>query len=211
MMTKMRRLPSQERGLARVELLLKAAEELIAELGYDRATTNAIAARAETSIGSLYQFFPNKEAIGQALVSRYMSQQRALFAAVFERDLSGLSLEQAVNQLLDPVVAYYGSHLDLTTIFATAHSSPELVQQVAAFNHELIGRLSQLLASRYSQLTTEDCQVYAMVVREVAGHLLGVAQTSEARLSGRIMTEAKRLIIAYLSHCELERTGDNRA
>ena len=66
----MRRTPQQERGQRRVQQILDAAAELFSEVGYETATTNMIAHRANTSIGSLYQFFPNKEAIVETLAQR---------------------------------------------------------------------------------------------------------------------------------------------
>ena len=57
-----RRIPRQSRGQARVELLLDAAAELIAESGIASATAEAIALKARTAKGSLYQFFPNRDA-----------------------------------------------------------------------------------------------------------------------------------------------------
>jgi len=69
-----RRLPRQQRGERRVAELLDAAAAIIAETGYDAATMSAIALRAHASIGSLYQFFPNKAAITQALRIRYSRQ-----------------------------------------------------------------------------------------------------------------------------------------
>src|SRR5258707_5795593 len=59
----------QKRGVLRVEEILHAAGALFAEVGYDKVTTNLIAARAGISRGSLYQFFPDKEAIAQAFRS----------------------------------------------------------------------------------------------------------------------------------------------
>ena len=59
------------RGERRVASLLDAAARVFGELGYHAATTNAIAAEAKVSPATLYQFFPNKEAIADALVTRY--------------------------------------------------------------------------------------------------------------------------------------------
>ena len=59
----------QKRSVLRVEEILHAAGVLFAELGYDKVTTNMIAARAGVSPGSLYQFFSNKEAIAQAFAA----------------------------------------------------------------------------------------------------------------------------------------------
>src|ERR1700716_3273141 len=67
------KIPIQERGEKRVTDLLGAAEQLFASLGYEATTMNAIASLAGSSIGSLYQFFPNKESLGNALLLEYMN------------------------------------------------------------------------------------------------------------------------------------------
>ena len=64
--------PQRERGRARVAALLDAAGQVFAEKGYDAATMTAIAARAGSSIGSLYQFFPTKDEVAQALLQGYL-------------------------------------------------------------------------------------------------------------------------------------------
>lgn len=63
--------PQRSHGKTRVEAILAAAADVIAEQGYDNATMAEIAARAESPIGSLYRFFPNKEILAKALVDRY--------------------------------------------------------------------------------------------------------------------------------------------
>lgn len=67
-----RKRPAQQRARTTVEAILGAAIELFAARGYARTTTNAVAARAGISVGSLYQYFPNKDAILTALVERHM-------------------------------------------------------------------------------------------------------------------------------------------
>jgi hypothetical protein len=57
------RAPQQERGQRRVEQILDAAESVFTESGVDATSMQAIADRAESSVGSLYHFFPNKDAI----------------------------------------------------------------------------------------------------------------------------------------------------
>jgi AcrR family transcriptional regulator len=66
-----RRIPIQERGEQRVAGLLEAAAAIFAEVGYDAATMRDIAKRAGASIGSLYQFFPNKEVVARAIKTQY--------------------------------------------------------------------------------------------------------------------------------------------
>ena len=69
----------QTRGLRTAESILQAAGEIFVEYGYDRATTDLIAQRANVSAGSLYQFFPNKEAIAQAFASQAVEQLQQVY------------------------------------------------------------------------------------------------------------------------------------
>src|SRR5271154_435946 len=65
------RAPKRQRGRLRVAAILETGREVILEKGYDAATMTEIAARAGAAIGSLYQFFPSKEALADALLARY--------------------------------------------------------------------------------------------------------------------------------------------
>src|SRR5256714_2318626 len=66
----LRRVPVQGRSVARVARMLDACAKLVDELGYDGLTTTLLAERAGVAIGSVYQFFPDKRAIVQALTMR---------------------------------------------------------------------------------------------------------------------------------------------
>ena len=76
------RVPKQQRGKQRVAELLRAATTVFAEKGYEAATMTEIAACADAPIGSLYQFFPDKEALADTLVQNY--------AALLATDLKAL-------------------------------------------------------------------------------------------------------------------------
>lgn len=67
-----RKAPKQQRSRATVDAILTATTQVLTELGYEKATTNLIARRAGVSIGSLYQYFPNKEALVMALADRHL-------------------------------------------------------------------------------------------------------------------------------------------
>ena len=68
-----RKLPVQQRSRATVEEILSAAAQVFEARGYAAGTTNRIAERAGVSIGTLYQYFPSKEAIAVALLETYLS------------------------------------------------------------------------------------------------------------------------------------------
>ena len=73
----LRRVPVQGRSVARVQRMLDACAELVDEVGYEGLTTTLLAERAEVAIGSVYQFFPDKRAIVQALTLRNMESYLA--------------------------------------------------------------------------------------------------------------------------------------
>jgi len=72
--TNPRKVASQERSRLTVDALLEATARVLIKEGYDRASTNKIAAVAGVSIGSLYQYFPSKEALVAAVIDRHMQQ-----------------------------------------------------------------------------------------------------------------------------------------
>src|SRR6201994_364973 len=74
--------PQRDVGRQRVAELLQAAAAVIQERGFEAATMAEIAARAEAKIGSLYRFFPNKDAVAEALMRRYAEALRAEYDAI---------------------------------------------------------------------------------------------------------------------------------
>lgn len=79
-------MPVQARSRERLRLVLDAADELLASEGADAFTTNRIAAAADIPIGSVYRYFPDKQAIVDALALRYWSDFEDLVAAAAETD-----------------------------------------------------------------------------------------------------------------------------
>ena len=75
--TERRKRPMQERSKATVEVILEAAARVLVEEGFARASTNRIARVAGVSIGSLYQYFPNKQALVRALLERHLEEASA--------------------------------------------------------------------------------------------------------------------------------------
>lgn len=88
-----------------VEAILQAAAHILEEEGFEGYTTNAIAARAGVSIGSLYQYFPNKDAVTAALVVKDSRQLHDdVYAAA--RVNAGMDFVTQLNALIDVVVAH---------------------------------------------------------------------------------------------------------
>jgi len=96
-----RRAPSQQRSRERVERMLAAASALIAEQGSDAMRMGEVAERAGVSIGSLYQFFPDKRAIVWALAERYTTESQACISSALKDVGDAEGLRQAFSELVD--------------------------------------------------------------------------------------------------------------
>src|SRR4051794_25032294 len=72
--TKPRKVASQERSRATVDALVEATARILVKEGFDKASTNRIADKAGVSVGSLYQYFPSKEALVAAVIERHQGQ-----------------------------------------------------------------------------------------------------------------------------------------
>jgi AcrR family transcriptional regulator len=106
-----RKAPSQSRSQATVTAILDATARVLIERGYAATNTNAVAERAGVSVGSLYQYFPNKDALILALRERHTAQMEAVVQRAFEREAG--SLEEALSSVIDTVVEAHRVEADL--------------------------------------------------------------------------------------------------
>lgn len=101
----LRNRPRQARSAARVEHLLDAAAEVFEEVGYDAATTNLVAARADVPVGTLYRWFPDKSALAEALTDRYLAELESLYADLLQwrgpEERIGEFLHRVVGRLVE--------------------------------------------------------------------------------------------------------------
>ena len=195
----MRRKPRQARSQERVNRILDVAEDLFASQGYTATTTNAIATQAQVPIGSLYQFFPDKAAILQALALRYAEMLHQQLAAVDEAEQVALSLSDYVDQLIDTTERFFTENPSYYAIFmevqGTIHDLAEIDEATDA---KLIQDLSNSLAKRDASLEPMDCEAIAYVLVKAIGTLLWLSLSQEPLFRQRLVTETKRLTLKYL-------------
>ena len=98
-----RRTPKQERSQATVDAIVEGAARILVEDGWARLSTNRVAERAGVSVGTLYQYFSDKEAIVEALVQRIAEERIAAFGArvMGVAGTEGLELEEALGLLIE--------------------------------------------------------------------------------------------------------------
>ena len=130
-----RKRPQQARSRELVRAIVEGAARVFDREGLD-ATTNRIAEEAGVSIGSLYQYFPNKEALLIALAERHLDSAGAALRAVLQAHAASAELEALVRPLIQTLVAEHRTH----------PSMHRLIRQFAPRSPALMGRLDALLA-----------------------------------------------------------------
>ncbi|TAJ40059.1 MAG: TetR/AcrR family transcriptional regulator [Reyranella sp.] len=109
---KQRKQPTQDRSTATVEAIVEAAIRILRTDGWARLTTTRVAERAGVSVGSLYQYFPNREAIAVEIVRQ---RTRAFLDAVVGVDLAGVTnLDEASRRAMTVFLAEKRRTLDLS-------------------------------------------------------------------------------------------------
>lgn len=201
-----RREPRQERSRRQVTNILDAAAHVFAEVGYEAATTNAIAERAGASIGSLYQFFPNKAAIFQALTARHHAQLRELFDQVLRVEDVRQPLDEWINQIIDAIWKLTQSNRGFIQTLISQRS-PELIAQENALIGENVARIEALLLASAPGLDARRRRLLATVSVEVVSALLQRAATSEPEFGEQMLAETKRLLLSYLTPTIAEATA----
>ncbi|MFJ9248483.1 TetR/AcrR family transcriptional regulator [Streptomyces sp. NPDC101776] len=140
-----RRKPRQVRAELTRERILTAAAHVFAEYGYAAGTTNRIAERARVSIGSLYQYFPNKDAVLAALLVRHID--RGAWTQAEQLDLSPGTLEATVRALVRDAIDNHRDDPQLLRIMMEeAPVSRELRDTVERHGKARVGQVRDLLA-----------------------------------------------------------------
>jgi AcrR family transcriptional regulator len=195
----MRRQPRQARSQERVNQILDVAEQMFISEGYEATTTNAIAARAKVSIGSLYQFFPDKAAIVQALAMRYMELLHQRFTALHTAETVNLPLSTYVDQVIDAIDQFFSDYPGYHAIFMQVQNKmPELEAIETAADAQLIQELATFLSLRHANLQQGNYEAISFVLVKAIGTLLWLALSQEPSFRQQLLKETKRLTLSYL-------------
>ncbi|MGV9777595.1 TetR family transcriptional regulator [Streptosporangium sp. NPDC003464] len=189
----------QARGLRRMEEILDAAEQVIAEVGYAEMTTNAVAARAGMSPGSLYQFFRNKDEILQGLLSRFTDGRREHWETRLTGDVVRMPLAELIDRLVDEIVAYKA---DRPAYWALLHGSATGDRLAAASERlhlGIAGRLADLFGLRAPHLDGERRLVLAMMALAAVKAAMPLIAAAPPARSQELVAELKAMLLAYLT------------
>jgi AcrR family transcriptional regulator len=196
-----RRVPSQERSKQRVERILDAASLEIAEKGFDAATMEGIAARAGTSIGSVYQFYPNKVALYHALASRYVARVRAFFDVTMSGPLVDRPWTEMLDAAIDAFVAFHEADPGFRAVWVGLHLTPEVLSEGEAVNREAAERIADLLRRKLPGMPARKRSIVATMVVEVFSAMLILAARRPSDAAA-VVAETKAMLRRYLEPYE---------
>ncbi|MCU1591698.1 MAG: TetR family transcriptional regulator [Frankiales bacterium] len=195
----LRRTPVQERSAARVQRMLDAAAALLDEVGYDATTTSLIASRAGVSVGSLYQFFPDRRAVLQALAQRSFSR----FSAVLSERVTTSRLQRwqdAVGVVVDVFVEFTRTEPAAQVLSFGGPVDRHTLDPQDDNNAVVAESLGEVLRLVRPDLVIDDRLRLALRVAVEAGdRVLELAFRRAPEGDAKIVAETKQLLVSYLA------------
>ncbi len=190
----MRRTPLQERSNETVQRILEAGSSLLAKIPLEQITTNRIAHEADLSVGGLYRFFPDKQAIIDAIAIEHMEQFRSRLEHEFSAGMPGDGPE-FLGRVIDLYIEFLDAHPDFRTIALGKHVSGWTYEQQAGPG----GLVGSFLLAQFAIPGMEEMELKLRIVVEAGERLISFAyqqHTAEARRE--VIQEMKKLLSGYL-------------
>ena len=196
-----RKSASQKRSQATVEALLDATARVLTREGYDRASTNRIAATAGVSVGSLYQYFPNKEALVAALVARHNREMLELLRHAL-KEVASLDLATAMREVVRAAVDAHLVDAALHRVFAEQVPRMGQLAKIEALQQEVFLMVRTYLEERRNEISVRDLDAATSICVTTVDALTHefVINKPDA-LDGdrdRFIDEVTQLIVGYL-------------
>jgi AcrR family transcriptional regulator len=194
------RKPRQARAKETVDALLSAAKTLLVQRGVEGATTNAIAELAGVSIGSLYQYFPSREAIIAELSRRHVAQVLALIFAEVDA-LAGTNLRVGARRMIQLMIDVHRQDPELHAAIEASHPRLAARAQLAQVEAQVMATARSYLESHRTELVVDDLDRAAFLVVTTIEALTHEATFRRPDLleSEALADDITRLVLGYLT------------
>ncbi|MER9346648.1 TetR/AcrR family transcriptional regulator [Mesorhizobium sp. M0227] len=193
-----RRAPSQQRSRERVERMLAAASALIAEQGSDAMRMGEVAERAGVSIGSLYQFFPDKRAIIWALAERYTAESQACISAALAGVSDAEGLQSAFSELVDIYYRLFLTEPVMRDIWSGTQADKALRQLELADSRANAEFLTAVLKRLRPAVDPATLETTAFLVWQMGEAAMRLAISVERQEGDRLIAAYKRMALREL-------------
>lgn len=145
----LRTVPQQARGKDKVVRMLEAADRLMATEGADAITTTRVAAEAGISVGSVYRYLPNREAIIEGLALHYLGLLEARMDELISELVSGAWVpDDIVGESIDAFAAFYRTHPGFRALWFGRHLTADTMELDRAHKLRMAERIRTVLVTR---------------------------------------------------------------
>jgi AcrR family transcriptional regulator len=201
-LTNPRKHASQERSRATVDALIEATARILVREGFDKASTNRIAEEAGVSVGSLYQYYPGKEALVAAVIDRHNQEIMQVVRGALA-EVASQPIEKAVRRLVAVAIEAHRVDPKLHRVLTEQIPRVGRLQNVEAFNREAYALVRAYLEDHSDELRVVDLRLAAFVCVTSIEALTHTAVLRHPEMLsdeavGTLVDEATRLIVGYL-------------
>ncbi|MFD9029777.1 TetR/AcrR family transcriptional regulator [Streptomyces sp. NPDC059567] len=189
----------QARGERRIAQLLQAAANVFCANGYTATSTNAIAREASVSPGTLYQYFPNKEAIAVELGDRLLHQMREAHGQAFTPENFELPLPELLDAVLDPMIEFNCQNPVFLALMHGSEVPGKIAEEHDELHASLLARVGDLLGHYLPDLPADDrARIADMTFAVFKGGLALVLAAPEGPERDATIAELKTALYRYL-------------
>jgi transposase-like protein/AcrR family transcriptional regulator len=198
----LRRQPQQKRGKQRVEKILIAAAEVFAEAGFAAATIQQIASQASTAVGSIYQFFPDKLAIFNALFAEHLRLTESIEADFFAKDIN-FPLGRGISEYIDAYALYYEQPIPrcivLQYYLQPISGMDTIMADIPNLQSISFKRHATMYRQRNPNLSIAKSELLSEVAHNIVQGLVPNALKSDEKYRQDIYAEIKDVLYGYLN------------
>jgi AcrR family transcriptional regulator len=197
--TEPRKQPRQGRAKVTVDAILEATERVLAQRGLEATTTTEVAEIAGVSVGTLYQYFPNKQSLVAAVIEARIDRDLAVIDEALAR-VRPLPLREGLQELARTQAMLYGSEPALYREMVAAMAEVERARRVERLIEHTIASIAELLSARRDEHDHPDPQLAAWVLVHNGVQLMraAVQERPELILGGKLFAELERMGGRYL-------------
>lgn len=196
-----RREPKQERARATVEAIKEATAQLLVEHGFHKTSTNKIAERAGVSVGSVYQYFRDKEAIVSALVESFATEQFEFLAGRLA-DIDERPLKDGVRELVNALLEARKLNPELDKVLFEELPAVEQINVWREWTESAVAIVAVALSARSDEIEIEDYEMAAYTLVNACHGIVHGTVINRTELLGdaALSDHITRLVLAYLTH-----------
>jgi AcrR family transcriptional regulator len=201
-----RKEPRQKRSREKVAAILDAAARVLVDEGYERATTNRVAEVAGISIGSLYQYFPNKESLVAALAERHSEAMCRVYTKKAELLLNA-PLAVAAEDLVRTNLEVHAADARLHKVLMEEVPRVGALEAVEAIDRKISAVMRGYLEARKDEIAPKDLDVATFVLVKLVQVLAhrAVVERPEYLEDDRLIKETTAAVLGYLLHSPSQR------